>query len=387
MAILLAGATAAAATAPAAAQQPAVVAAAPADYADAIVAARRFISDTMRALGAPGAQITIAKDGRILWSEGFGWADLEQRVPMTTLTRSRIGSISKSVAAVGLGVLVEEGRLDLDAPVQQYVPAFPVKRWPITTRQVAGHVAGIRHYEGGEFGSREPYADVAAGLTIFADDSLRFEPGTRFGYSTYGYTLVSAVVEGASGEPFLAFTRERVFEPLGMWHTVAEHVDSIIPFRARNYTRDSLGGVINAPWVDNSYKWAGGGFVSTTEDLVRFAQGLLDGRILEPATRELLWTTQRTRNGEATGYGIGWSVRTDSAGRPVVAHSGGSMGATANLVIYPDERLVVALLVNSDRTFVGAAPRLAEGFLGLSAAGSSGASPRRSSPRATRTTP
>jgi serine beta-lactamase-like protein LACTB, mitochondrial len=347
-----------------AAQQPALVAAAPTEYAAAVAEARRLVSDTMRVLGVPGAQITVWRAGRIIWSEGIGWADLEQQVPMTTLTRSRIGSISKSLAAVALGLLVEDAGLDLDAPVQQYVPAFPLKRWPITTRQVAGHLAGIRHYgDPGEFASREAYADVTAGLAIFAGDSLRFEPGTQYGYSTYGYTLVSAVIEGASEEPFLAFMRERVLEPLGMWQTVAEHVDSIIPFRASYYTRDSLGGVVNAPWVDNSYKWAGGGYVSTTEDLVRFAEGLLEGRILEPGTRELLWTSQRTSDGRETGYGIGWRVGADSAGRRTVAHSGGSMGATANLIVYPDERLIIALLVNSDNTFVGAAPRIAELFL------------------------
>ena len=357
---------------PAAAPQPAVTAGTPSAYADAIAGARQFILDTMRVLGAPGAQITIVRDGRVIWSEGIGWADLEQQVPMTTLTRSRIGSISKSLAAVALGLLVEDGHVDLDAPVQQYVPGFPEKRWPITARQVAGHLAGIRHYEGDEFASREAYPDVASGLAIFADDSLLFEPGTSYEYSTYGFTLVSAVIEGASGEPFLAFMRSRVLEPLGMWETVAEHVDSIIPFRASYYTRDSAGGVINAPWVDNSYKWAGGGYVSTTEDLARFAQGLLDGRILRPETRDLLWTSQRTTDGRETGYGIGWGATSDSAGRRVVAHSGGSMGATANLIIYPDERMIIALLVNSDRTFIRAAPRIAERFLAAD-----GASPAR----------
>jgi CubicO group peptidase (beta-lactamase class C family) len=229
---------------------------------------------------------------------------------VTPLTRFRVGSVSKSLTAAALGLLVEEGKLDLDAPVQRYVPAFPRKRWPVTTRQAAGHLAGIRHYLPGEFESRRHYA------------------------------------------------------------TVAEHVDSLIPFRARFYARDTAGGrpdsaaggIVNAPYVDNSYKWAGGGFLSTTEDLARFAQALLAGRLLKPATLRLLWTSQRTRDGEETGYGLGWTVRTDSAGRRRVGHTGGSMGGTANLIIYPEERLVVALLVNSDRTFIGAAPRIAEGF-------------------------
>jgi CubicO group peptidase (beta-lactamase class C family) len=338
-----------------------------------IARTRQFIRDTMRALGAPGAQITVMRDGVVLWSEGFGWADLEQQVPVTPLTRFRVGSVSKSLTSMALGLLVQEGKLDLDAPVQRYVPAFPRKPWPVTTRQVAGHLAGIRHYNPGEFGSQRHYATVTEGLAIFEKDTLLFEPGTRYSYSSYGYNLVSAVLEGASGRPFLALMQERVFGPLGMRQTVAEHVDSLIPFRAHFYTRadtvggepgDGGGGIVNAPWVDNSYKWAGGGFLSTTDDLARFGQALLDGRLLKPETRELLWTPQRTRGGEDTGYGMGWGIVVDSAGRRRVGHTGGSMGGTANLIIYPRERVVLALLVNSDNTFIGAGRRIAESFLG-----------------------
>ena len=189
-----------------------------------IARTRQFIRDTMRALGAPGAQITVMKDGVVLWSEGFGWADLEQQVPVTPLTRFRVGSVSKSLTSMALGLLVQEGKLDLDAPVQRYVPAFPRKPWPVTTRQVAGHLAGIRHYNPGEFESRRHYATVTEGLAIFEKDTLLFEPGTRYSYSSYGYNLVSAVLEGASGRPFLALMQERVFGPLGMRQTVAEHV-------------------------------------------------------------------------------------------------------------------------------------------------------------------
>ena len=342
-------------------------------WAGTIARTRQFIRDTMRALGAPGSQITVMKDGVVLWSEGFGWADLEQQVPVTPLTRFRVGSVSKSLTSAALGLLVQEGRLDLDAPVQRYVPGFPRKPWPVTTRQVAGHLAGIRHYNPGEFESQRHYATVAEGLTIFERDTLLFQPGTQFSYSSYGYNLVSAVLEGASGRPFLSLMQERVFGPLGMRQTVAEHVDSLIPFRARFYTRadtaggqpgDGGGGIINALWVDNSYKWAGGGFLSTTEDLARFGQALLDGRLLKPETLRLLWTSQRTPDGKETGYGLGWSIAVDSTGRRRVGHTGGSMGGTANLIIYPEERLVLALLVNSDNTFIGAGRRIAAAFLG-----------------------
>lgn len=333
-------------------------------YDHAITADRRFIRDTMRLLGAPGAAVTVMKDGDVVWSEGFGWADMEQRVAVTPLTRFRIGSVSKSLTSIGLGLLVQEGKLDPDAPIQRYVPSFPVKKAPVTARQLAGHTAGIRHYRGNEMFIQRHYASVTEALDIFRNDTLLFTPGSRFSYSSYGFNLLSAAMERAAGEPFVEFMTRRVFEPLGLRHTVAEYADSLVPFRAHFYTRaDSGTGIINAPYVDNSYKWAGGGFLSTTEDLARVGQLLLDGALLKPETRQLLWTSQRTTEGKETGYGMGWFVDHDAAGRRRVYHSGGSVGGTAYLLIYPDQKLVLALLVNSDRTFVRAAPRIAEAFL------------------------
>ncbi len=328
-----------------------------------IARARSFIRDSIAEVGIPGVSITVMREGRIVWSEGIGWADLEQRVPVTPLTRFRVGSVSKPLTAAAVGLLVEAGKLDLDAPVQRYVPDFPEKRYPVTTRLAAGHLAGIRHYEGDEFLSARRYASVAEGLTIFRDDSLLFRPGTRFHYSSYAWNLVSAVIEGASGEPFLSHMREAVFRPLGMRQTIADHVDSIIPFRARWYTADSLSRITNAPYVDNSYKWAGGGFLSTTEDLARFGQAMLDDMLLRAETFRMLTTSQRTLDGEPTNYGIGWSTRRDAKGRTALSHSGGSTGGTAYLVIYPEQKLVVAVLANGDSPFVGVTPQIAQMFL------------------------
>lgn len=333
-------------------------------YTDPIAESRRLILDTMAALKVPGAQIAVIKNGELIWSEGFGLADVEQQVPVTPFTRFRIASISKAVTAVGLGLLVQEGKVDLDQPVQRYVPYFPVKRWPITVRQVAGHIAGIRHYNPGEFESMRRYATVREGLSIFSDDSLLFEPGTRYSYSSYDYNLISAVIEGATGESFLPWIERRVFGPMGMTRTGPDYPDSIVPWRARAYIHaDSMSPAQNAPYVDNSYKWAGGGFLSTANDLARFGRNLLAGTLLKPETRELLWTSQKLRDGKETGYGIGWGTTRDAAGRRRVGHTGGAMGGTSNLIIYPEQGLVLALIVNSDRTFIGALPVIGEKFL------------------------
>jgi CubicO group peptidase (beta-lactamase class C family) len=295
----------------------------------------------------PGASVAVGIGNQIVWSEGFGWASIELGVPVTPLTKFRIGSVSKTLTASAIGILLERGLLDLDATVQTYVPEFPEKRWPITSRQLAGHTSGIRHYRGREMNSARRYPTVESGLEIFADDSLLFEPGTDYLYSSYGWNLLSAVVEGASGQEFLPFIRNEVFEPLGMRQTVADHTDSIIPHRTEFYEEVRGGAIINAPYVDNSYKWAGGGFLSTPEDLVRFAQAHMGPGFLRAETLEELQTTQFLRTGESTDYGIGWRTYTQSDGDIMLGHSGSSVGGSTLMVLVPEHEIVVAGVVNT----------------------------------------
>src|SRR6185503_14734213 len=254
----------------------------------------------------PGFAIAVAVDGRIVWSEAFGYADLEAHRQTTPATQFRIGSVSKPLTATAIAQLFETGKLDLDAPVQRYVPSFPEKGAPITTRLVGGHLAGIRHYQGDEFTLNRHFATVTEGLAIFANDTLLFPPGTRFSYSSYGFNLLSAVVEGASGENFLAYMSRHVFKPLHMTSTAPDRNDSLIPNRTRFYDRGAAGAYVPSPIVDNSYKWGGGGFISTAEDLVRFGSAMLGPGLLKGATLELLFTAQHTTAGEETPYGIGW---------------------------------------------------------------------------------
>jgi CubicO group peptidase (beta-lactamase class C family) len=322
------------------------------------------MSEIIQQGGVPGMSAAVGVNGELVWTEGFGFADLEQRVPATEATLFRIGSVSKSLTAAAVGLLVEQGLLDLDAPVQQYVPSFPEKRWPITTRQLAGHLSGIRHYNGNEMYGDKHYDNVLDGLEIFENDTLLFEPGTRYSYSSYAWNLLSAVVESAAGKPFLQYMQERVFDVIGMQETSADHNDSIIPHRTRFYERARSGIVLNAPYVDNSYKWAGGGFIGTTADLVRFGMAHIDGGVLTPATLEVLWTSQHLNDGSATGYGIGWRVGTDHYGRRVVSHAGGSIGGTAFLLLFPDDGVVVSTLANSSAPMTfSTAWAIAEPFL------------------------
>src|SRR5438128_9895102 len=176
----------------------------PGAHAAAVGQARAIVCDQL-AGKIPGLQVAVAVGGKLVWSEAFGYADLAREVPVTAETQFRIGGVSKPLTAAAVALLYEEGRLYLDAPVQRYVPSFPDKGYPITTRQLAGHLAGIRHYQDGEFLLNRHFNSVLEGLTIFERDSLLFPPGTRFSYSSYGWDLIAAVIEGASGEDFLAY--------------------------------------------------------------------------------------------------------------------------------------------------------------------------------------
>jgi len=339
---------------------------------------RAVLARLREAEGIPGLSVAVLVDGEIVWSEGLGYADLESRVPATPLTRFRIGSVSKPVTAAALGLLAEQGRLDLDQPIQTYVRDYPRQRWPITVRQVGGHIAGIRHYNGpNEMLSSRHFANVRESLSIFERDTVLFEPGTKYNYSTYGFNLLSAVVEGAAGEPFLTYMQRHVFAPLGLRSITPEHVDSLITWRARFYERGADGRVTNAPFVDNSNKWAGGGFIANSEDLARFGWAHAAGGLLKPETVTLLTTSQKLRSGEPTGYGIGWSVGTDSAGRRWFGHTGSSVGGRAVLLVLPDQKVVVAALANLGQAPMSSAlaTRIAAPF--IAARGTTQAAPAR----------
>ncbi len=315
------------------------------DHLEAIGQARVLVREVMEASGVPGVSIAVARRGHVVWSEGFGWSDLEQRVAVTPLTKFRIGSVSKPMTGAALALLIEDGRLHPDDDPRDYVPEFPEKKWPFTVRQIAAHLSGIRHYDGDEFESNLRYPDQLSGLVKFQDDELRFEPGSRYLYSTYAWNLLSVVAERASGAEFLSLMRDRVFEPLGMRHTVAGHADSIVGQRTRFYERSEKDGrIVNAPFVDNSYKWGGGGFLSTPEDMIRFGAAHLEAGFFREETLALFFTPVRLSDGGIGGYGFGWRV--DSADPDLVSHTGGSVGGDTILLMHRGTGWMVAAVGN-----------------------------------------
>ncbi|KAJ8248768.1 hypothetical protein GJAV_G00227530 [Gymnothorax javanicus] len=391
-------------------------------YCSAIEISRDLLQRIKDEVGAPGIVVGVSVDGTPVWLEGLGYADLENRVPCCPETVMRIASISKPLTAVAVARLWEEGKLDLDAPVQKYVPEFPEKQFEgeavtITPRMILSHLSGIRHYEKDakkvkeqkekekrllkppeqqtqgegmkeenkecerneesgtkskeamkkefdheEYYLKESFQSVIDSLDLFKDDPLIFKPGTTFLYSTHAYTLLSAVVERVANRRFLDHMR-KMFRELGMLSTMPDENDPIIYHRSRCYHINKKGRVVNSPYVDNSYKWAGGGFLSTAGDLLRFGnamlysyqmaqvksvKGLLPG-FLKPETATTVWApvdgTEESWDKDGL-YGFGWLVveKQQNYGhcrnrRHYVSHTGTAIGASSVLLVLPSDPL------------------------------------------------
>ena len=305
-------------------------------------ALERLVSDAMHEQQIPAITVAIGRDDRLVYSQAFGSADLENSVPASTETLIRTASIAKSISAVAVMTLVEAGKVNLDAPVQTYCAPFPQRQWPITTRELLSHTSGIRHYNQGEPENTRHFKWMADGFALFAADPLLFQPGTAYSYSTYGYTVVGCVIEGASASRFPDYVSEHVLRPAGMTHTLVDDVFEIVPHRARGYQKLD-GQVRNATLMDSSYKIPGGGYVSSSEDLVRFALALMNGKLLKAKTLTHMWTPSSV-SGQA-GYGLGFMVL---EGGKFITHTGGQAGTSTQLIMIPEQRFALAVMANMD---------------------------------------
>ena len=323
-------------------------------YAAAIEESRRLAHALLLDDNLPGLSVAVARDGEIVWTEGFGWADVEDRIPVTPRTQFRLGSVSKTLTAAAVALLHERGRIDLDAPVQAYVPAYPQKPWTVTTRQLMGDIAGVHRIRGDN--NDNPPGDQCANLdealATFADEPLLFEPGTRYRFSTYGWILVSAVVEAAATEPFRTFMTHEILEPLGMESTVVDDdadVPEITSFYIPRASMRTKLGVRKGPRLQNSCLAGAGAFFSTPSDLARFGSSMLKPGLLTADTIALLQTPLHLESGVSTDFALGWKVQhVQLAGAParMVAHRATPNGSTVALLTFPDHGVVVAAASN-----------------------------------------
>ena len=324
-------------------------------WAVAVGQSRQIVRAALSEQNVPGMSVAIGIAGGIVWAEGFGWADLEKRLPVTPETRFRIGTASTTLTAAAVGTLLEKDRLNLDEEIQNYVPEFPKKPWPVTLRQLMGHISGVRNDGGDEGALLSVSCDRPVdGVHHFAEQSLLFEPGTQYRYSSYGWIIVSSAIEAAAHEPFFMFMRRQIFEPLGMQDTLAEFATESIPNRATFYfprfAADPRYGLHLMRPIDYSCYAGSSAFLSTPSDMVRFGMAINGGKLLQNATVQLLQTSQRLMSGEQTRYGLGFDLEDVALANHQtrwVGHDGTALGGTVtSLMTFPDHGVVVSVTSN-----------------------------------------
>ncbi|ELR72824.1 Serine beta-lactamase-like protein [Fulvivirga imtechensis AK7] len=349
-------------------------------FVSAVDGANKMLAEARKELQAPAISVAVGIGNKLVWARAKGYKDIDKQDPADIKTVFRIGSVSKAITSVALGKLLEQQKLQLDKPVQYYA-SYVSMETPITIRQLASHTSGIRNYglclcfPAFEYYNNKEYESIEESVDVFQHDDLLFEPGSRYSYSSYNYTLLSAALEEAAGIPFLNYVDREIFTPIGMKHTAADHVSMQIDERATFYDVEKGQYKVAFP-VNNSNKWAGGGFVSSPSDLVRLGNALLNDEILKKSTIDILFTPQKLNDGSINeeGYALGWRVEPEHSlfdGKkltPVAHHGGVAMGSTAFLVLFPEYNMVVALAMNRNKppeysSFSKYAFSIAEAFL------------------------
>lgn len=301
---------------------------------------------------APGATIGIYQDGEIVYTQGYGTANLDHNIPLTPGSVLRIGSISKQFMAMCMAILAEQGKLSLDDDIRMYLPEMPDYGKPVTIRHLLHHTSGIREYlalvslagkpEGGVFG----YTAKELVEMLSRQKALNFEPGSQFSYTNSGYFLLAEIVTRVSGMKASAFAAQQVFGPLGMTSTqFYDDRNAIIPNRAFGYSPKSGGGysldILRSDVIGDL------GVITTVEDFLKWDQNFYGNR-LGAGTDDLIdtmFTRGRTNEGEELDYALGVTFGS-YRGLNTMGHGGSAVGYRAEFLQFPDQRFSVVILSN-----------------------------------------
>ena len=323
---------------------------------------RHWAQGLMAADPIPALSIAVTRGTETLWAEAFGRSDLELSTTATPTHRFRLGSVSKIVTATAAAQLAARGIIDLDAPIGTAMPDLPEPHRATTLRQLLTHRGGIRHYLPKDDAPDAPgpidrrlYRTNEGVLAIFINDPLVAKPGERVSYSTFGYTLASIVMETVAKTPFLEILHREVAAPFELGSLGPDDPISLVSNRVRGYhpgsairnvVPDYAGTWGNIPSNNPAYKWAGGGLLATPLDLARFGAAHLSAGKISQAALTTLFTVYTGRTERSPPLGLGWRIDQDEAGRLRWHHAGGQDGARASLVVYPKEKLCIALASN-----------------------------------------
>jgi CubicO group peptidase (beta-lactamase class C family) len=303
-----------------------------------------YVESVMKAEKVPGVSVVVQRDGKILKSRGYGFADLEDRAPATADTIYQSGSVGKMFTAACVMLLAEDGKLSLDDRLAKFFPDGPPAWHRITIRQLLTHTSGIKDYSD-EYDMRGEY-DEDKQLAVAQKIPLDFEPGTQWSYSNTGYLVLGILVSKVSGKHWSEFLSERVFQPLGMKTARMISEQDIIPNRASGYELDDKGEVKNQEWVSPDVNTTGdGALYFSVKDLAAWNDALDAGRFLSPQHFKDWWTPVALANGTTYPYGFGWSIG-ETRGHLEIEHGGAWQGFRTAIERFPEQRLNVSVLAN-----------------------------------------
>lgn len=295
----------------------------------------------------PSISAGILKDGNIQWLEAKGNIDLETFAPAKTTSLYRIASITKSITAVAVMKLYEKRLIDLEDDISKYVSYFPKKKWKITIKNLLNHTGGIRNYKTeDEFNSKIFYSSTKDAVMTFANDDLLFRPGTNYNYTSLGYSLLAALIENVTKMSFESYLRKEIFQIAGMKSTRVDKQREIITERVKGYEKSPDRKFINSPLADLSIKVAGGGLISTAEDILLFAKSLLEGKLISKSTLEIMIQPTILKNGARRNYGLGFSLSDPKDSINFFGHDGLGTGFTTKLIIDQSNNSAVVTLIN-----------------------------------------
>jgi CubicO group peptidase (beta-lactamase class C family) len=327
-------------------------------YAEKLPAFEEFIRQQMEKNKVPGLTIGFVKDD-YMWVKGFGYVDLENKVPAKAESSYRLASVQKSMTAAAILQLVERRQINLDAEIQTYVPYFPKKKYPITVRQLLYHLGGIPHYVNRDIEQHiKEHKNTREAIAIFENFDLIAEPGTKFNYSSYGYNLLGAAIEGATKQSYADYMREKIWEPAGMKTTRMDDPLDVIPNRVRGYQLIK-GELRNSEFIDVSSRFAAGGTRGTVVDLLKFMKGLNEGKLLSRESIDLMYTPAKTRDGgisgfpNTAGYAMGWNLAPQKSGL-VVINDGGQQETRTFILNFPAKKFALAVAQNLEQDDDGA---------------------------------
>lgn len=304
-----------------------------------------YIKDEMAQHRIPGVALKIIRDGKAIKTAAYGTANLEHNVPVKAETVFEIGSITKQFTAAGILLLQQDGKLSVEDPIRKYLPEIPPAWTNITIRHLLTHTSGIKSYtvlDGFQLTRHQTQKQFIEKLGAVP---VEFAPGAAFKYCNSGFNLLGYIIENVSGKNYWDFMYERVFGPLGMNATTNRLPMLVIPNRASGYEQT------HQVWINRDYDltdvFSAGALVSTVGDLAKWNAALDTDTLLNARTKQQMWTVNKLNNGKATRYGFGWFIDSQNGHRNI-GHGGSTSGFSASIQRYPDDKLAIIILTNTD---------------------------------------